>query len=370
MCASNSRKIKALYAANKYLPDNDYRVLYPFYSAVCSVIYALPRAPKAVDQEHFVKVGFSEGIHFIDLWHFTQFFLYLARNRARLDFAHFYSTVLVLMGPILASLTGLPSVITITGLGRTFTSRQIKYSILRPVYRLSMSLAIQLSQLVLFQNHNDMQTFSKWFPDGTEKYRYAGSAVDSPIIQQKSFSTPVLRVLLVARLLPDKGIRDFLEVANRLYQSSFEFILVGPPSVGFDGLLAEVKKFAANGVISYTGELEGIRLQEEFAKAHILLFPSYGEGMSRVMLEAGFARLCPIAYSIPANQDLIDDGRGFLVPCGDIEQVIRILVKLQDNRMVLEQYAINYQAYITKYYNMVAYAERMDGIITKHLSEK
>ena len=76
---------------------------------------------------------------------------------------------------------------------------------------------------------------------------YAGSAVDSPIVQQKSFSTPLLRVLLVARLLPDKGIRDFLEVASQLCQSSFEFILVGPPSVGFDTLLAEVKKLAAQG---------------------------------------------------------------------------------------------------------------------------
>ena len=92
-----------------------------------------PARPKAVDKEHFVKVGFSEGIHLVDLWHSTKFFLYMARNRAKLDFAHFYSTVLVLMGPILASVTGLPSVITITGLGRTFTSRQMKYRSLRLV---------------------------------------------------------------------------------------------------------------------------------------------------------------------------------------------------------------------------------------------
>ena len=43
-----------------------------------------------------------------------------------------------------------------------------------------MSWAIQLSQLVLFQNHGDMQTFSKWFPKETEKYRLRGKRSGFP----------------------------------------------------------------------------------------------------------------------------------------------------------------------------------------------
>ena len=88
------------------------------------------------------------------------------------------------------------------------------------------------------------------------------------------------------------------------------------------------------------------------------------------MLEAGFARLCPIAYDIPANQDLIDKGNGFLLPCGDTEQVIQILVELYNNRTGLEQNAINYQTHITKNYNMTAYAKRMDDILVRSFAKE
>ena len=370
MSSNPDKLLRALYVANKYLPDNDYRVIYPRQSAVCLVTYALPRIPYGVDERYFTKVGFGEGVRIANLLHFLELFIYLVRNQKRLDFVHFYSTLLILLGPIVAWLAGLPSLITVTGLGRTFTSPQWKYRWLRPLYRALMGLAIRLSRAVLFQNHSDLSTFTERFPKGKHKYYYVGSAVDLPIVHQKSFSAVRLRVLLAARLLPYKGIQDFLEVADRL-KETYEFVLVGPPSIGFDRLFAKVQDYTLRGIIIYTGELDTLATQAQLEKSHIFFFPSYyGEGIARVLLEAGFTCLCPIAYDISSNQDLIKDGCGFLVPCRDTEQVIYILSKLSNDRSCLERSARAYQAYITKNFNITIYSNRMDNLITKLFQKK
>jgi glycosyltransferase involved in cell wall biosynthesis len=102
----------------------------------------------------------------------------------------------------------------------------------------------------------------------------------------------------------------------------------------------------------------------ELSLAHIYYFPSsYGEGLSRTMLEAGFACLCPVAYDIPANKDLIAENRGFLLPVGDTSSVISILERLFPDRKLLSSNAHSYQRFITDNYNMDRYAERMDGLL-------
>jgi len=363
--------MRALYVVNKRLPVNDYRVVYPAHSALCSVSYALPERSAWIPQERFIKVGFGEGFHPADIYHFLELWMSLRQHRREFDFVHFYATSLILFGPQIAALAGLPSLITLTGFGRTFNSSALKYRLLRPIYKLLLRMAIRTSQAVLFQNHSDLRLLSEQMPSSKEKFFYIGSAIEETIVQDKDFDSPRLRVLLVARLLPDKGIEDFLKVAEILHQKDFEFVLVGPASVGFDDLLSKVRDSHSRGMIEYIGELDSAGVHSQYQKAHILYYPSYGEGMSRVMLEAGYAYLCPIAYDIPANRELLTNRRGFLVPSKDIKQVIQILAELSQNRRCLEQNAFAFQSFITKNYNMTNYTDRMDCILAKlFLSEE
>ncbi|MFC2053447.1 glycosyltransferase [Chloroflexota bacterium] len=364
------KTMHALYVANKTLPSNDYRVIYPKWSQFCSVTYALPSIPEGVDAHNFTLVGFDEGLPTSAVLHYFKFLAYLYRNRKTFDFIHYFSTGLILFGPLISRLVGVPCLITVTGFGRTFTNPEPKYRLLRPVYWLLMRLAVHLSKGIFFQNHTDHTTVAEWFPEAKDKYYYIGSAIEAPIIKAKSFAAPRLRVLLVARLLPDKGIDDFLAVAEHLHRGPFEFTLVGPGSPGFEDFQIRVRNFAERNILTYTGKLDTAVTQEHFVNAHILFFPSYGEGMSRVMLEAGFAQVCPVAYDIPANRDLVGDGRGFLVPIRDTQQVIQILKRLSQDRIALKQNARAYQAYIIDNYNMATFARRMDDILIKTFQHK
>jgi glycosyltransferase involved in cell wall biosynthesis len=179
----------------------------------------------------------------------------------------------------------------------------------------------------------------------------------------KNFKDEQLHVLLISRLMPEKGIKDFLNISENLHNKKIKFTLVGPKSVGFDPLNNEVIYSHTKGLIDYRGELDIQAINLVLKESHIFLFPSYGEGMARVLLEAGFGRLCPIVYDISANKELINPNGGFIVPIGDIKKVISIINNLYLDREKLEINAINYQKHITEKYNTSVFTKNLDSII-------
>ena len=357
-----NRRLSVLFTANKALPDNDHRLIYGEISKVCSMTYALPGKPGALDPAAYIRVNMGEGLRLRYLFHLMLLMFTLLRKRRLFDVCSHNSTLPILIGPLLSILVGVPSVITVTGFGRLFTSDGLRHRILRPLYMRLLGLSIRLSRRVLFQNHGDLADLADRFPLHAHKFHYAGSAVSMPVFEEKDFSAPTLKVFLASRLMPDKGVDDFLQTAEKLQGQGFEFVLAGPGSIGFDDIFEKVKRYHAPGIIRYLGELNSAEMLSEFGQAHIFFLPSYGEGMARVMLEAGFAQTCPIGYDISANRDLIAEGRGFLAPRGDIDAAVSILRTLAGDRKALRANAINYQKHILQNYSMEVFCHRLDEI--------
>jgi glycosyltransferase involved in cell wall biosynthesis len=162
--------------------------------------------------------------------------------------------------------------------------------------------------------------------------------------------------------MPSKGISDLMAVARRLFNRGFKFNLVGPPSVGCEDLQVEVEKHHSQGILCYHGECLGDDLYRHYLDADVFYFPSQGEGMSRAMLEAGCFGLCPLAYDIPANRDLVADGRGYLVETNNVEAVVSRLEQLGADRQTLIHLATNYQKFILENYSTTNYTQLLDSI--------
>lgn len=363
-------KAASLFIVNKALPDSDYRLDYGARSQVCEVFYGLPERSALPPAERFVRIGFEEGLHpgvITALWDLHR---YLRSRRGRLAFVHFYTTNPILLGPIVARLAGVPCVITFTGFGRVMSSTDRKYTLVRPLYSLLLRHAIRAARLVLFQNKADHARLSRSYPGAAHKFHYVGSTSGMAVTEDKDFSTPGLTVLLATRLMPEKGVPDFIAVARELHGPRFRFRLAGPASRGHEGLYKEVLAAAQEGVLEYDGNLESPAMEAALEQAHILLFPSYyGEGLSRLMLEAGFAQLCPVAYNIPSNRDLVVEGGGFLVEPGDRQQIILILSSLADDRALVASHAACYQEHVLQHYGRQQYAERLDDLFRAMLSK-
>lgn len=356
--------LRVLYVANKALPPADYRMAYGRESRRAEVTYGLPAPVDGVPAERFVRVDLREGMGVRDLLPLVRLFVYLRRNRRRLDMAHFYSTKLVLVGPLLARLAGVRSLVTVTGLGRTFSEPGAAYALLRRVYLRLARGSLGRSEAFLFQNSGDLRWLAERIPEHAGKMSYIGSAVSVPPAGDRDYHAEPLGVLLVTRVMAAKGVDDFIEVARRLRGGRFRFVLVGPPSLGEDALMGRVRAAAAAGELEYRGELAGEALYGEYRRAAVFYFPSrYAEGLARVMLEAGFFGLCPVACDIVSNRDLLADGRGFMLPAGRADAAAGLLERLQGDRGLLRANAEAYRAFVRETYTQEAYNRRMDALL-------
>lgn len=361
------RRLRLVYVSNKVrgVSESDFRLIYPKISGLCSVIYVLPEKPPSISESCFVQMNFGEGFRLQYVIELLRLWKYLQKNRPRIDMVHFYSTILILLGPAVARLAGIPSIVTITGMGRTFSSTDFGFHLLRPIYLLLFRVSLQLTSRVLCQTKSDLAFLVTRFPSAARKFAYVGSGLSMASVHDKDFSAPQLKILLVARIRPDKGIYDFLAVAEKLYdQGPFKFILIGPSSPGCEKLLKTVWDHDSAGIITYMGELSPAETLEQFSEGHIFFFPSfYGEGLSRVLLECGFARMCPVAYDLPINHDLVAKEQGFLVKKGDTEAVASLINALERDRGSLEANAIAYGNYISNCFNMDVFTKRMDDLL-------
>jgi glycosyltransferase involved in cell wall biosynthesis len=171
---------------------------------------------------------------------------------------------------------------------------------------------------VIFQNPDDRAGLSKLahLPDSkVEMIR--GSGVDLTQYGHTPLPLGVPVVLLAARLLADKGVREFVEAARLLKQQgvSARFCLVGSVDPANPASLAdaELRQWANEGVVELWGQRSD--MPEVLRAAHLVVLPSYREGLPKVLLEAAACGRAVVTTDVPGCSDAIDPSvTGVLVP--------------------------------------------------------
>jgi glycosyltransferase involved in cell wall biosynthesis len=120
-------------------------------------------------------------------------------------------------------------------------------------------------------------------------------------------SGDVTRFLLVARLLGDKGVREYVAAARmaRGVLPNAQFALLGPIDDGNRTAIAqaELDQWVGEGVIDYLGEASDVR--PHVAAASVVVLPSYREGLPRTLLEAAAMGRPLIATDVPGCRDVV-----------------------------------------------------------------
>ncbi|WP_018947769.1 glycosyltransferase family 4 protein [Thioalkalivibrio sp. AKL17] len=219
----------------------------------------------------------------------------------------------------------------ITGLGHAFITGGVAARLAGWGYAVAMPRANR----VIFQNRDDRQLFLDrgWVRD--EQARLIASSgvnVDRFAVVDRSGRdqrSPV--VVMLGRLLRQKGIPEFCEVAERIRQEwpGARFLLAGEEDpVHPDAVTAEWVRQKEG--VEYLGRLEDVRpLLDE---ADLLLFPSYREGTPRAVLEAAATGLPVVGFDVPGVREAVRDGEtGFLVADRDVDALTdRVNGLLQD----------------------------------------
>ncbi|NIC04399.1 glycosyltransferase family 4 protein [Billgrantia bachuensis] len=208
----------------------------------------------------------------------------------------------------------------ITGLGYCFSSygqtakTRFIGCIAAKLYRHSLRFANK----VFFQNPDDQALFRdrNIINGSVPSVVVNGSGVDIDHYVPCAYPRQV-EFLLIARLLIDKGIREYAEAAYRLkaeYPAAV-FTLVGDLDSNPNSITAqELDRWIQDGVINYLGKLDDVR--DALGNASVFVLPSfYREGIPRTILEALSMGRPIITTDTPGCRETVVDGEnGYLVP--------------------------------------------------------
>lgn len=223
------------------------------------------------------------------------------------------------------------SVNTITGLGHAFAEGKFIRMLAALGYQTSLSKGI-----TIFQNSDDLRLFTDHGWVRSDQTRLVlGSGVNTDCFHPRAFrrnSNDPIRILMVARLLWQKGIREYVEAARIVHEKypSVRFDLAGEwDTVHPDAVDKTWLEDAINdGAIQYLGFISDIA--ERLRISRIFVLPSYyREGMPRVVLEASASGLPVITTDAPGCREAIVDGKtGILIPPKDSIALAKALTQL------------------------------------------
>lgn len=247
--------------------------------------------------------GTHPGRDLLLLWRF-----YWLLKRERPDVYLGYTVKPNIYGSLAAHSLGIPVINNIAGLGAVFIRDVWLTRLVRSLYR----LALARSTKVFFQNYDDRALFvSGRLVDAAVADRLPGSGIDlEQFVPVPLPNRNTIRFLLIARMLWDKGVGEFVEAARLLKAQSVnaEFCLLGFLDVQNPAAISrcEMDVWVNDGVVRYLGVSDNVR--EEIAQADCIVLPSYREGTPRTLLEAAAMARPIVTTDAVGCRDVVDDG--------------------------------------------------------------
>ncbi len=267
--------------------------------------------------------------------------LYWLMRTIRPDLVHLVTIKPVLYGGLMARFSGVPAMVAaISGLGTVFVDRDQTRSWIRRGVEWLYGLALgHPNAKVIFQNPGDRTALIDMGAvrkDKTALIRGSGVSLASCPMRSEPEGVPV--VTFAARLLEDKGVREFVEAARVLIRRGVtaRFWLAGSldpdnlTSVSED-VLSQWSKEGAVEVLGHQNDIPNL-----FANSNIVVLPSYREGLPKALVEAAACGRAVVTTDVPGCRDAIEpESTGLLVPVRDasaLADAIQSLIEDPDKR--------------------------------------
>jgi glycosyltransferase involved in cell wall biosynthesis len=247
------------------------------------------------------------------------FQFYTLYNKYRPDIILHYTIKPNIYGTLAARIAGIPVINNVSGLGTVFLHKNFTTYVAKQLYK----LAFKFPAKIFFQNTDDLELFVEQKLLAKSKTGLVpGSGVDTrkftPAITSKRNSE--FTFLMVARLLYDKGIVEYVEAIKILKDRGIKarFQVLGAidetANLGIDK--NKVEEWVTEGVLEYYTFTDN--LIEYYHQSDCVILPSYREGTPRSLLEAGACGIPIIATNVPGCKEVVlNNKNGFLCKVKD-----------------------------------------------------
>lgn len=227
----------------------------------------------------------------------------------------------------------------ITGFGSAVFSGGLMKNILLKMYKLSFKNVTK----VFVQNNSARELLldENIVRDNRDIINLPGSGVSFNDFHYVPYpkETSIIKISYLGRIMKEKGIYEYIEAAKHIVNKynnancKVEFHAVGFVENN------EKSDFLAqsNGFVQFHEYIDDVT--GFVASSHLVVLPSYHEGMSNVLLEAAAIGRPLIASDIPGCKEIIDDGiNGYLSKPQSTDSLVQALEKfLSKNHKEKEQ---------------------------------
>lgn len=292
---------------------------------------------------HMDNKGTHPGRDLLLLWRF-----YRLLRRERPDVLLSYTIKPNIYGSLAAHALGIPVINNIPGLGAAFIRETWLTRVVRMLYR----LALGRSTRVFFHNEDDRNLFvdggmvsanvTDRIPgSGINLQRFSIMAMDSAALAsslKNGREGGRIRFLLIARMLWDKGVGEYVEAARQIrrHYPEAEFGLLGFLDVQNPTAISrqQMQDWVDEGVVNYLGVTDDVR--PHIAAADCVVLPSYREGTPRTLLEAAAMARPIITTDAVGCREVVEDGVNGLLckvqSVGDLTEKLRRMISLSPER--------------------------------------
>jgi glycosyltransferase involved in cell wall biosynthesis len=223
-------------------------------------------------------------------------------------------------GSLAARFLGIKVINNISGLASSYILNNWITKVTLVLYKISQLKA----QVVFFQNPVDLKIFTSKRIIKTNIARYIpGSGVDLDdfkFLKRINNIKRPFKFIFVGRLIKDKGVIELYNATMNLKKVHKNFIvkIVGDRYDGNNSNISvnDYLKFQKDPIFEMVSHTDNI--YEQLIHSDCLILPSYREGLSKSLIEAGSSGLPAITSDVPGCNDIIIDGyNGFLVNSRD-----------------------------------------------------
>jgi glycosyltransferase involved in cell wall biosynthesis len=255
-------------------------------------------------------------------------------RRWRPDIVHLVALKPVLYGGLVSRLCAVPvRVNALAGLGFVFVPGRTLARVLRPLVKLAFRWTLGGDRAVtIVQNHDDRDLLVReGLADAAHIRLIRGSGVDLRRFEANELPGGRPIVLLMSRMLFDKGVAEFVDAARlaRERGADARFVLVGDPDPENPAAIPPetLKRWSDSGAVEWWGHRNDA--PAVLAQARIVVLPSYREGLPKVLLEAAASGRPMIATDVPGCREVVEHGvTGLLVPARDAGRLAQAMSSL------------------------------------------
>lgn len=241
--------------------------------------------------------------------------------REKPDIVHHVAVKPVLYGSLAALVSKqIKCINAIAGLGFVFSRNDnFRTKLLKKIFLTAYRLAfLSHSSYGIFQNKEDRSVFIK-NKILTEKRAVLipGSGVDILKFRAEPEPEGDIVVMLASRMIWDKGIGELVD-ATRILKSrgiNFKTVLVGTPDIENPNAvpLKILEQWNREKIVEWWGFKNN--MPEILGQSHIIVLPSYREGLPKGLIEAASCGKPIVAADVPGCREIVLPGKnGWLVP--------------------------------------------------------